>query len=124
MVTAAVESFVTSAVSPSGATPFGLGGGITTVDVADIARVLSAAINATQQSSEVWFTATSVTVDGAKHRLRSGDRLMLYADDSEPLLAWIRSHDGGDRRWTTTTTAAARRRATASSSTARRDGEE
>jgi len=31
-------------------------------------------------------------------RLRSGDRLMLYADDATPLVQWIHERDGGDRR--------------------------
>ena len=34
----------------------------------------------------------------ARHRLRAGDRLMLYADDCTPLAEWVRARDGGDRR--------------------------
>jgi ABC-type multidrug transport system ATPase subunit len=35
--------------------------------------------------------------DGAK-TLRAGNRLMVFAEDAQPLLAHVRAHDGGERR--------------------------
>ena len=42
----------------------------------------------------------SALLDGTPHKtlLRSGDRLIVYGDDAEPIVHRVHAHDGGERR--------------------------